>query len=316
MALKYVFGPVGSRRLGVSLGVDLVTRKTCSQDCPYCEAGLTTCLTLERKEYVPAAEVKAELEQVLSEHPKLDWVTFSGAGEPTLNSKLGEVAEFIKRRFPEYKLCLLTNGNLLGDGEVAREVSWCDLVVPDLDASDAAEFELINRPAPGLTFERFLDGLRRFTAGFNGKIYLEMFLAAGINDSDASIARFVKILATLRVDRVQLNTLDRPGCDPAIRPVGADTMRRFITAFEPVVPVEAVGRFRYRSMSLRGPMPADELSCRVLALAARRQVTIDDIALAAGIESELLKRVVEELVVRGLLTCERGERGIFYQSAQ
>ncbi|MEA4862534.1 MAG: radical SAM protein [Victivallaceae bacterium] len=316
MALKYVFGPVGSRRLGVSLGVDLVTRKTCSQNCPYCEAGLTTLLTLERREYVPAAEVEAELEAVLSGHPKLDWVTFSGAGEPTLNSGIGEVAAFIKHRFPEYRLCLLTNGTLLGDPEVAREVACCDLVVPDLDASNSEEFELINHPVPGFTFERFVDGLRRFSHGFKGRIYLEMFLAEGVNDSDASLARFVEILRTLRIDRVQLNTLDRPGCDPQLKPVGADTMRRFIAAIEPVVPVEAVGRFRYRSEPLRDPMPADELSCRVVALAGRRQVTFEDIALAAEVDRELLRRVVDDLVGRGLLTCERGERGIFYQAAE
>ena len=164
MSAKYVFGPIASRRLGLSLGVDLVTRKTCTQDCPYCEAGWTTNLTLERKEYVPAAAVKAELRSVLDSGPEIDFITFSGAGEPTLNSKIGEIVDFIKDEYTQYSLCLLTNGSLLDDPEVAAEVSRVDLIIPNLDASSEEEFKKINAPAPGLTFNRFFSGF------LNGKI--------------------------------------------------------------------------------------------------------------------------------------------------
>ncbi|MDD4817885.1 MAG: radical SAM protein [Victivallaceae bacterium] len=309
---KYVFGPIGSRRLGVSLGVDLVPAKTCTQDCPYCEAGWTTNLTLERREYVPFNAVAAELSDVLDKNPQLDCVTFSGAGEPTLNSRIGEVARFVKTSYPQYRLVLLTNGTLLGDDKVIREVEPVDLIIPDLDASNAGEFAQINRPAPGLTFDMFVAGLRKFCAAHAKPIWLEMFIAPGINDSDASIARFSALLKTLKVDKIQLNTLDRPGCDPALRPAPPATLRKFITAFEPFVPVETVGAFRYKSPALRGAMPPDELSAMVINLAKRRQVTRQDIMLALNCNPEFLDRVLNDLLARGLIECEKGDRGEFF----
>ena len=146
MVKHYVFGPVASRRLGVSLGVDLVRPKTCSLNCIYCEAQATTNLTLKRMEYVPIDAVIRELDEVLSRHPQLDYVTFSGSGEPTLNSGIGRVVEWLKQHYPEYRLCLLTNGFALGDPELRREIAAIDRVVPSLDASNQEEFEAINRP--------------------------------------------------------------------------------------------------------------------------------------------------------------------------
>ena len=124
MIQHHVFGPVASRRLGVSLGIDLVPHKTCSLDCVYCEARRTTCLTTARKEYVPIAEVLQELDQVLKTAPELDFITFSGSGEPTLNSGIGRVVDFIKEHYPQYPVCLLTNGCSLGDREVRRETAF------------------------------------------------------------------------------------------------------------------------------------------------------------------------------------------------
>lgn len=312
MSAKYVFGPVASRRLGASLGVDLVTRKTCTQDCPYCEAGWTTDLTLERKEYVPVDAVKKELKAVLDNKPELDFITFSGAGEPTLNSKIGEIVDFIKDEYPQYSLCLLTNGSLLGDPAVAAEVSRVDLIIPNLDASCEEEFKKINCPAPGLTFDRFFAGLEHFTSRFPGRIFLEIFIAPGINDSDSSIGRFVNLLKRLKVEKVQLNTLDRPGCDPAIIPAPAETVKRFVRAIEPVVPVEAVGSFRYKSPVLRGEMPEDELTAAIMALASRRQVTREDLLEALKVDSRTLEQALKELLHRGVIESERGARGEFF----
>lgn len=312
MNTKYVFGPIASRRLGISLGVDLVTRKTCTQDCPYCEAGWTTNLTLERKEYVPAEAVKNELKSVLDGSPEIDFITFSGAGEPTLNSKIGEIVNFIKDEYPQYSLCLLTNGSLLGDPVVADEVKRVDLVIPNLDASCAGEFKLINRPAPGLNFENFFAGLETFSHNFNGKIFLEIFIAPGINDSDDSIRRFAELVKKLKLDKVQLNTLDRPGCDPTIVPAPPETVKRFIRTLEPVVPVEAVGSFRYKSPVLRGEMPKDELAAAIMAMASRRQVTREDMMTALNVGEEALNRTLDELLHLGLLESEQGGRGEFF----
>ena len=158
MIRKYVFGPINSRRLGVSLGVDLVPLKVCPLDCVYCEARATTLLTMERKEYVPVDTVLEELDNVLAASPQLDYITFSGSGEPTLNSRIGDVISFIKNRYPHYKVCLLTNGLLLGDKELQKDIAQIDLLIPSLDGSNAAEYEAVNRPVSSMPFDKFISG--------------------------------------------------------------------------------------------------------------------------------------------------------------
>ena len=218
MIKQYVFGPVASRRLGISLGVDLVRPKTCSLNCIYCEAKETTDLTLERKEYVPIDAVIAELDEVLRTKPELDYITFSGSGEPTLNSGIGRVVSFLKEKHPEYRICLLTNGFALGDRQLRSEIEPVDLIVPSLDASNAEEFEVINRPHPDLKFDGFIRDLTDFCRTTKSLVHLELFIVPGVNDSDESIARFVELIRPMRVPLVQLNTLDRPGVVDWIRP--------------------------------------------------------------------------------------------------
>lgn len=316
MKKQFLFGPVPSRRLGLSLGVDLVRPKCCSLDCVYCESGETTELTTRRCEAAPAAAVIAELDEFLKERPALDFITFSGAGEPTLNSGIGEVAAFLKRNYPEYRICLLTNATLFLDPAVRRELREIDLAVPSLDASNEAEFQRINRPAPGLTLPGLLEGLRLFCREFPGEVVLEIFIVPGVNDSDASIARFAAIVKELKVAKVQLNTLDRPACVDWVKPSTAENTRRFIAALEPLVPVEAVGPFRYRSAALRQPVPDSELDRRILALAARRPVTAADLESSLGIAPETVRRQLDELLRRGALESERQARGEFFRTSQ
>ncbi|MFO8145279.1 MAG: radical SAM protein, partial [Candidatus Syntrophosphaera sp.] len=154
--MKYLFGPVPSRRLGVSLGVDLVPHKVCSLNCVYCEVGRTTNLTIQRKEYVPLDEVLKELEEYLSQDPDLDFITFSGQGEPSLNSGLGRVIDFIKDKYPRYKVAVLTNGTLFWDEKVRAEVMLADVLLPDLDAVSELAFLKVNRPAPELKIDRII----------------------------------------------------------------------------------------------------------------------------------------------------------------
>ena len=240
---RYVFGPVASRRLGISLGVDLVTPKTCSLDCIYCEAKATTCLTLERKEYVPIEQVIAELDDVLKSSPHLDYITFSGAGEPTLNSRIGDIADFLKKNYPHYPLCLLTNGIALDDPSLQKQIEKIDRVIPSLDASNQEEFVQINRPAPGVRFERFVSGLIEFTRRSRAEIFLELFIVPGVNDSPDSIARFADIIRQMRLNGVQLNALDRPGIVDWLTPVPPQTVEQFLAALKPFVPVEPIGKF-------------------------------------------------------------------------
>ena len=313
MIRHHVFGPVASRRLGVSLGVDLVPQKTCSLDCVYCEARRTTLLTTERKEYVPIDEVLRKLDEVLESGPELDFITFSGAGEPTLNSGIGRVVTFLKEHYPQYPLCLLTNGCTLGDETLRREIARVDRVVPSLDASNAEEFRLINRPAPELDFDRVLSDLIDYTHHTESDLYLELFILPGINDSDASIARFAEILSKMKLSMVQLNTLDRPGTESWVKPSGAENTRRFLRAFEGIVPVEAVGPFRCRSRCReQGPERCTDAERRILELVERRPATLADLTVALDLPETEIQPLLDHLFKVGLLAVEKRERGSFY----
>ncbi|MCQ2378384.1 MAG: radical SAM protein [Victivallaceae bacterium] len=241
--MKYVFGPLQSRRLGVSLGIGLIPAKTCNLNCIYCEANATTHATNVRREYVPTDAVIRELDETLKNAPALDSITFSGAGEPTLHNGIGKIVDFLKTNHPRYRVTLLTNGLLLGDPVLQRELNKIDLVIPSLDASCQEEFDAINRPDPPVRFDDAVAALADFTAQASCPVYLELFIVPGINDSDASIARFAKIVAGIKPAKVQLNSLDRPGVDPALRPAPESTIRRFLAALGPVAPeVEAIRR--------------------------------------------------------------------------
>ena len=211
--MKSVFGPIISRRLGVSLGVDLLPFKTCSLDCVYCECGATTNLTMERGDFYPVERVLAELDDFFAKHGKVDYVTFSGVGEPTLHTGIGQIVRALKTKHPEVRICLITNATLLGDPGLQKELEGIDLIMPSLDASCEEEFIRVNRPAPGVTFEGLLDALKSFRANNKVEMWLEVFIVPGVNDSAASLERFVKLLRDISPDQVQINSLDRPGTE-------------------------------------------------------------------------------------------------------
>jgi len=241
MNRKYVFGPIASRRLGVSLGVDLVPAKTCCQDCIYCEAKATTCHTIERRSYVDIHRVLKELDETLKTIPRPDFITFSGAGEPTLNADIGRVIAFIKSHYPECKVCLLTNGMLLGDAQVQKDVADADMVIPSLDASNEEEYQAVNHPVAGETLAKLVSGLVAFRQNSVMKIALEIFVAPGINESPASIDRFAELVKRIAPDAIQLNTLDRPGVVKDLLPAPPETLEKFRKALENIAPVAIFG---------------------------------------------------------------------------
>lgn len=222
MSHKYCYGPIHSRRLGISLGVDVIPFKTCSLDCIYCECGATNSLTLERKEYFPTADIINALENILKEHPDLDYITFAGSGEPTLHSGLGKIINFIKEKYPQYKVAVLTNATLLNDPSVIKDLQKADLIVPSLDAVSQEAFEKINRPAPNITPETIISGIKNLKANFQGEVWLEIFIVPGINDHEEELSLFKNTLSELGIKKVQLNTLDRPGAVKWIKPVSKE----------------------------------------------------------------------------------------------
>ncbi len=189
---KYLFGPVPSRRLGISLGVDLVTHKICSLDCVYCECGHTTNLTCERKEYVPLEAVLKELDHYFKNNQDPDYITFSGSGEPTLNTAIGKVIEFIKENKKDVSVALLTNGTLFSQKHVRDDVINADLIIPSLDAVSLIAFRKINRPCPDLNLEEYIQGLIDLRSEFKGDIWIEVLIIPGYNDSQENLESLKK----------------------------------------------------------------------------------------------------------------------------
>ena len=214
---KYLFGPVQSRRLGVSLGIDLLPFKSCSMNCIYCECGATTRLTNERAEYVPTADVLSEIDQFMSKGEKIDYITFAGSGEPTLHIGIGKIITHLKHSYPEVKVAVLTNGSLLGVSEVQKDLMLSDIVVPSLDGGTEKSFDRICRPAEGVLFRQIVEGLHSFNNLYKGKLIVEYFVVPGINDSDEEIRAFREIMMSINVKNVQLNSLDRPGTDSLVK---------------------------------------------------------------------------------------------------
>lgn len=184
---KYLFGPVPSRRLGMSLGVDLIPHKVCTLNCVYCECGATTGLTADRKEYVPAYKVIKELELYFSENRKPDYITFSGAGEPTLNSAIGVVLDWIKENIPDVPAAVLTNGTLLSDPKLRKEILKADLVIPSLDAASPEAFKALDRPHESIRLADYIQGLIDFRKEYSGEIWLEVFILPDYNNDEKNL---------------------------------------------------------------------------------------------------------------------------------
>lgn len=309
---QHIFGPVPSRRLGLSLGVDLVPYKTCSFDCIYCECGPTTNLTLERKEYVPMDKVISELDNFLSQSPELDYVTFSGAGEATLHSGIGKVLSHIKNNYPKYKTCLLTNGSLLGNDEVIKDLAPLDLVIPSLDAVEDCEFRQINRPAPNLNVEQLFKDLLKYRKNSHSVFWLEIFIVPGINDSQASLEKFAEFAKELKPEKIQLNTLDRPGSVDWIIPADMTCFKKFENALRPFADVEITYKFKQQKKKEAETEDGKKLSNKIMELISRRPCTVEDMAAVLNIEENIVQEQITGLIKHRKIQSEKRERGTFY----
>jgi wyosine [tRNA(Phe)-imidazoG37] synthetase (radical SAM superfamily) len=303
---NYVFGPVPSRRLGRSLGVDLVPFKTCSYDCIYCQLGQTTCRTVERKEWVPMDAVLNELKQKLTCRP--DYITLSGSGEPTLHSRLGEIIERIQA-MSDVPVAVLTNGSLLWQKEVREEVALADVVLPSLDAPDAERFEFINRPHPDIAFERLLDGLAAFRREFCGKYWLEVMLLGGYTSLPAQVRQLADWVRRIRPDKVQLNTAVRPPAEEYAMAVPPERLAELARMFGPRA--EVVAEHRRGQASGESEVSAEA----ILALVRRRPCTVEDIAHALGLNPSETVKSLAGLERRGMVLGERHGLEEFYRAA-
>ncbi len=304
--MTYVFGPVPSRRLGRSLGLDLVPFKTCTYDCVYCQLGRTTHKTVERREWVPLDDVIEELRGSLPSRP--DYITLSGSGEPTLYSRLDELIERI-HALTDVPVAVLTNGSLLWDPEVRAQIAAADLVVPSLDAGDESLFQAVNRPHPYISFAQMLAGLVAFRREYQGPIWLEAFILGGYTAIPAEARRIVDHARDIRPDRVQLNTVTRPPAEEFAVAVDRARMEEIATYFDP--PAEVVAD--YRGVHALPEFGATRAA--VLDMLARRPCSLEDIVEGLGAHRNEILKYVEELDGEGLLDKRRVDGRLYFSAA-
>ncbi len=307
MKYKYLFGPVPSRRLGVSLGVDLIPYKTCSYNCIYCESGRTTHLTDRRKEYVPTSEILDELEHFLSPNPNLDFITFSGSGEPTLHSGIGEIVQFIKTNFPQYKLALLTNASLMWNKKLQQEILPVDLILPSLDAAEDAVFKKINQPHFRIHLDEIIKGLAEFKKIYKGQMLLEVFISPGVNDGPEHLQKLKEKIHLIRPDKVQLNTLDRPGIEDWVQPATRTQLEKIAAFLD--WPTEIIAKVKDRRTS---QAYHTDIESGIIELIKRRPCTLEDLSETLGLHINEINKYIETLLKSQRIFSKKMERGTFF----
>ncbi|RXK88527.1 radical SAM protein [Chlorobaculum sp. 24CR] len=234
--MNYVFGPVSSKRLGQSLGVDLLPSKSCTWNCVYCQLGRTKEYVTERREFFPKEDILAEILETVLSGKKIDWITFVGSGETTLYKGLDWLIAEVKKA-TEIPVAVITNGSLLSDPEVRRELLRADAVLPSLNAGSAELFERIDRPAPGFTFEKHVEGLRLFRQEYAGKLWVEVMLIAGLNDSEAALNDMAAVLSAIRPDMIHLVLPTRPAPESMADIPGEELVQRAVFILSAAAPV-------------------------------------------------------------------------------
>lgn len=307
MTNKFVFGPVPSRRLGRSLGVDLIPFKTCTYDCIYCQLGRTTNKTTNTKEYFPVREVLQEVRQKLQEFPRLDYITLSGSGEPTLYSRIGEIINGIKE-ITDVPVAVLTNGSLFWIDKVRESVLEADLIIPSLDAGDDKIFQYVNRPHKDISFKKMIDGLCSLRSRYSGRIWLEVFLINGVTAIKSEVLKIKACIDRIAPERVQLNTSVRIPAESFVELVPKEKMEEIAGLFNSngEVIADYSGTHNLREFT----------STRedVLELLKRRPCSIEDISDGLNIHRNETVKYVQELLDRNFIRMERRNKRVLYSS--
>ena len=301
---KHLFGPVPSRRLGRSLGVDMVPFKTCSYDCVFCQLGRTTNKTTERKEYVSSSEIIDELRDWIKKGGEADYITIAGSGEPTLNSKFGEVIDFIKSN-TDIPVALLTNGSLLDDADVRKSATKADVVKVSLSGWDKTLFECINRPASDLNIKNSIEGLQKLREMFSKQLWIEVFMVWGVNSTPADVSKIADIIKTIKPDKIQLNTAVRPPAEDFVKAVPKDRLAKLAKLFEPEAEVIA----EFSSMQSERVQTSEQT---ILAMLERRPCTSDQIAEVFGMHRNEVAKYIGKLMRTGKIQSKNESSGTFY----
>jgi wyosine [tRNA(Phe)-imidazoG37] synthetase (radical SAM superfamily) len=308
--MKYTYGPVPSRRLGLSLGVDLVPKKICTYDCIYCQIGRPTLQTVERKEYVPARTILRDVQEALQEWgDKINYIAISGSGEPTLNTAIGKVIQGIKK-LTTTPVAVITNSSLLHLEEVRQALRAADVAMPSLDAVTPSVFQTINRPLPALEIEQIIQGLAAFRREYKGQIWLEILLCRGVNDAQEEIERMQETIHIIRPDKVQLNTVVRPGVEDYAAALPPDQMEQIKNALG--ADAEIIADFE----GDRHRMPQEHVEEQVIRIIQRRPETPDDLAKALGLHDLEIAKILDKLAKKGKITYRVFNQRVYYEAAK
>ncbi|MEN6615698.1 MAG: radical SAM protein [Syntrophorhabdus sp.] len=303
--MQHVFGPVPSRRLGYSLGVDIIPPKYCSYDCVYCQIGKTTHREIIRKSFYDPHDIIAQVLDKVSGSGRIDFITFSGSGEPTLNADLGFLIREIKKG-TSLPVAVITNGSLLCDDGVRRDLTAADVVLPSLDAVSQDVFERVNRPYRPLDIRELIEGLRLFRNEFPGQIWLEIMLIKNVNDDPEEIDKMAKIVSQTGVDRIQLNTVTRPPSEGSATRIDRSRLEEICGLFGPSCEVIA-------SFEKLDNIPGTTAStATILETIKRRPLTLEDIAATTGMRLDEVKTELGILEKRGSIKTYVLEDTLFY----
>jgi len=305
---RYVYGPVPSKRLGRSLGVDLAPFKRCTYDCIYCQLGRTTDKTAEPKIYATSDAICSELERKLSLGPPPDYISLAGSGEPTLNAGIGELITKIKG-MTNIPVAVLTNGSLLWRDEVRAALMAADLVLPSLDAGDEEMFQYVNRPHRDISFERMIAGLIDFVRVYPGSVWLEVFLLAGVTAIPSEIEKMDALLCKIRPERVQLNTVTRPPAEEFAYAVSEEQMESLKKLFSQTV--EIVGQ---RAPAESPDLQTGQSTADIISLLRRRPCTLAGVSSGLAMQHGEALKHLDTLYRKGAVTVVHTPDGIFYKA--
>jgi wyosine [tRNA(Phe)-imidazoG37] synthetase (radical SAM superfamily) len=304
---NHLYGPVPSRRLGRSLGIDLVPHKICTYNCIYCQIGKTTKKTLLRKEYVPVKEVLEEVELfVKEEFSPIDHFSLSGSGEPTLHSKIRSVIEEIKT-LSSIPVAVITNGSLLYEREVREDLLGADVVLPSLDAVSSEVFMRINRPHPEISAEKIIEGMVEFRKVYKGQIWLEVLFCKEVNDTPGELRRMKEVVERVQPDLIHLNTVVRPPSEDWVKPLSQKEMEGIQAFFGEKATI--ISEFD------RHLLPATEsnLAEETLRILRRRPLSLTDLSKGMGIPEKELEKYIEPLVKERKIRARLFGNSIYYE---
>ncbi len=302
-----IYGPVPSRRLGYSLGVDTLPFKTCSLDCIYCQLGRTERKTVRRKKHFDEGTILGQLTNALASGQRIDHITFSGSGEPTLNATIGKLIREIKK-ITSIPVAVLTNSTLLTHKSVRRDLTHADVVVPSLDAATQEIFVLVNRPHVSLTISHVKEGLKMFRREFSGKLWLEILLVKDVNDSQSHLKELKKVISGIHPDKIHLNTVVRPPAEKSARSVSPGELEKIRNFFGSTT--EIVAEFD----KIQHAPASRNLKNAILSMVRRRPVTLSDLSLSLGKQKHELTGYCELLLKEGKIRVVDHKGKTFYES--